>query len=185
MKRVCVCLILCCLLIGCGQNIGLEKSLMLREEISKGKGFRFQCTITADYVDSFRTFQLDCTVNSDGDVMFTVISPDSISGISGIVDGHEGKLTFDSHILSFPLLADGLLSPVSMPWIVIEALRGGYIRSSAEEDPLIKVTFDDTFSGQTLQVAAWIQGDLKLDHCEIIWEGRRILSMTVESFVWL
>ena len=72
-----------------------------------------------------------------------------------------------------------------MPWIVVEALRGGYIRSTGTDAEFVRLTLDDTYGQQTLQVDVWLTDDLKIDRCEVIWEGRRILSMNVEMFAWL
>jgi hypothetical protein len=75
---------------------------------------------------------MDCEADSQGSVSFRVVSPESISGITGSVDRDQGKLTFDDKALAFDLLADGQLSPVSAPWVMIHTLRGGYLSSCAE-----------------------------------------------------
>lgn len=183
MKRICIILLLCCMLFGCDDETQMEKVMSVRERISNGCNFR--CSIVADYIDRVKKFQLDCNVDSSGNVEFTVCSPESISGICGRIDGNGGTLTYDSYVLLFPLLADGALSPISVPWIVVEALRGGYIRSTGADAEFVRLTVDDTYGQQTLQVDVWLTDDLKIDRCEVIWEGRRILSMNVEMFAWL
>ena len=185
MRKIFIIVVLCSFLIGCGDNSGMDQAVELRNRLSQNQGISFCCTITADYVDSIRSFQLECEVNDVGDVLFRVISPDTISGITGHIDGKNGSFYFENYMVSYPLLADGLLSPVSMPWLVAKALLSGYIRSTSLDDDNIRITVDDTFSGQTLQVDFWIKEDLSIEYCEIIWEGRRLLSMKVESFAWL
>lgn len=185
MQKIFIIVLVCSFLFGCSDNEGADRAVETRNRFSQNKGISFCCTITADYVDSVRSFQLECEVDAGGNVTFQVVAPESISGITGCINGKNGNFLFDNYMLSYPLLADGLLSPVSMPWLIIQALRSGYIRSTSIDDDTIRITIDDTFSGQTLQVDSWIKEDLTIDYCEVFWEGRRLLSMTVDSFVWL
>lgn len=185
MQKIFIIVLLCSFLFGCSENEEMNRAVELRNRLCENKGISFCCTITADYVDNIRSFQLECEVESTGDVTFFVVAPESIAGIGGQIDGKNGSFQFDKYALSFPLMADELLSPVSMPWVIAKALRSGYIRSTSLDGDSIRITIDDTFMGQTLQVDAWIKEDLSIDYCEIIWEGRRLLSMKVESFAWL
>ena len=73
---------------------------------------------------------MDCKADSSGNLTFTVVKPETISGITGTLSGDGGNLTFDDTALHFELMAENQLSPVSAPWILIKTLRNGYITSN-------------------------------------------------------
>ena len=66
----------------------------------------FDASVTADYGDSLYTFSMHCQTDTQGQVRFTVTQPETISGITGTIDGTGGKLRFDDQILTFPLMAE-------------------------------------------------------------------------------
>lgn len=143
---------------------------------------RFRATVSADYGDMIHTFVLDCEADEAGNVAFSVAAPDTVSGITGTLTGKSGFLTFDSEVLAFSLLADGQLSPVSAPWILVSTLRGGYLRSCAETDSGWHLTIDDSYADNAMQVDIWLDGESIPTGAEIIWQGRRILTVKVENF---
>lgn len=154
----------------------------LRQNLQRSKGCTFQAQITADYKEELYQFQLECSSDELGNVTFTVISPETIAGISGRIDDAGGKLTFDDKMLAFPVLAEGLITPVSAPWVFIKTLRSGYITSAGSDGEDIHATINDSFEEQALQLDFWFDGENVPKRCEIIWQGRRILSMNVEEF---
>lgn len=146
---------------------------------------RFRATVSADYGDMIHTFVLDCEADTNGDVTFFVAAPDTISGITGRLTGESGFLTFDNEVLAFDLLADGQLSPVSAPWVMLSTLRGGYLRSCAETESGWHLTVDDTYADNAMQVDIWLDGENIPTGAEILWQGRRILTVKVEDFEFL
>ena len=157
--------------------------MLMRNRILSANECSFLAEITADYGEKIQTFTLSCTVDAQGDLAFCVVSPESISGIAGIIDDKGGKLKFDQTMLSFPLLADGQLSPVSAAWILMHTLRSGYIASCGTDENLNRATIYDSYSEDALQLEVWFDGDLTPVQGEIIWDGRRILTVTVSNFV--
>ena len=143
---------------------------------------RFRATVSADYGDMIHTFVLECEADERGDVAFSVAAPDTISGITGSLTGESGFLTFDGEILGFNMLADGQLSPVSAPWVLIHTLRGGYLRYCAETDSGLHLTIDDSYAENAMQVDIWLSGEHLPTGAEILWQGRRILTVKVENF---
>ena len=170
------------LLTGCmGGNQELERAMELRAKLLSG-GCSFQTEITADYGDKIHIFDLDCEADSQGNVGFSVTSPDSISGITGKLSNREGKLTFDDVALSFPLLADDQVTPVSAPYILIKTLQGGYVRSVGMDGEYLQITIDDSYEEDALQVDIWLNGENIPIRTEILYDGRRILSMMITDF---
>ena len=145
---------------------------------------RFRATVSADYGEMIQTFVMDCETDKQGNVEFLVAAPESISGITGRLTAESGFLTFDGEVLAFELLADGQLSPVSAPWVLVSTLRGGYLRSAADTEQGLHLTIDDSFADEPLQVDIWLEGDVPAG-AEILWQGRRILTLRVENFAFL
>lgn len=182
MKRILV--LLSCLLIlsGCGTENSTDRAMALRQKLLSCSGCSFDATITADYSDVVYTFAMQCQVKENGDVSFTVTQPDSISGITGIVTSEEGQLTFDSTVLSFSKLADGQITPVIAPWVFIHTLRSGYIRSCADTQDGVMLVIDDSYEKDPLQLDIWLNGQDIPVNAEILWQGRRIVSLKIENF---
>ena len=111
--------------------------------------------------------------------------PENISGISGTISQNSGKLTFDDQVLAFDILADGLVSPVSGPWVLMETLRGGYLTSCSQEGENLRVAIDDSYAEKALHLEVLLDRDDIPGQCEIYWQGRRLLSMAVKNFRYL
>lgn len=179
---MCVLLLFLC---GCSQSENcLNKGLELRSKLLQ-TACSFEARITADYGETVHQFTLQCTAHTDRSVSFTVIQPESISGITGTLSELAGELTFDGAALAFPLLADGELSPVSSPWIFINTLRSGYIRSGGMDGGEIRLTIDDSYEEDALQLDIWLDGQELPKYVQILWQGRSILSMDVCNFTFV
>lgn len=162
----------------------MARGLKLREKLL-GQACSFVANITADYGDKTYTFQIGCTADSDGSVSFIVVSPASISGISGTLKAESGYLTFDDTLLAFPLLADGEVSPVSAPWLLIKSLRSGYLSSAGHDGEFVLLTLSDSYEQEALHVDVWLDGNDLPYRCDILWQGRRVLSMELENFAFV
>lgn len=172
------------LLCGCSGNREMEDALAIRSRLLSS-GCSFRCEITADYIDHYEEFELECTAGTDGTVSFTVLEPESIRGIRGSVSGTDGTLEFEDLILAFPLMADERISPVAAPWLLISTLRSGYITASVREGELLHLTIDDTYAEDALTLEIWLEENGEVEACEIGWRGRRLLALEVEDFVYL
>ena len=170
------------LLTGCmGNHHALDSMMELRADLLSGN-CSFHTEVTADYGEKLHTFGMFCEGDSQGNLGFSVTSPDSIAEIEGTTTAKEGKLTFDDTVLSFPLLADDQVSPVSAPYLLLKTLRGGYVRSAGEEDGLVRVTVDDSYEEDALQLDIWLDGENLPLRAEVVYDGRRILSMNITDF---
>ena len=145
-------------------------------------GCSFRATVSADYGEMIHTFVLDCEAGGQGNVAFCVVAPETIAGITGTLTGDSGFLTFDQEVLAFSLLADEQLSPVSAPWILVHTLQGGYLRSCADVETGLRLTIDDSYAENAMQVDIWLDDNDIPTGAEILWQGRRILSLRVENF---
>ena len=146
------------------------------------QGCSFRVDITADYLDSLLTFTLDCVVDAEGTLDFTVVSPKEIAGIRGKIQAGQGRLVFADTVLSVPLLAEGELSPLSGPWVLISTLRGGYMVSAGKEGELLRLSVNDSYAENALRLEVWLDTSMVPQNAEIYRQGRRALSMTIKDF---
>ena len=156
--------------------------MVLRSKILKAEEVEFETDITADYGDILQRFSLTCCGNADGTIAFTVTEPESIAGITGKISGDSGLLTFDDVVLSLDLLTDDQLSPIGAPWIFLKTLRSGYLRGAGIEEDLLRLTVQDSYEEDSLQLDIWLGEDDAPVRTEILCDGKRILSMNIRSF---
>lgn len=182
MRRIFGVILVFLLLNGCSKSSKqMEQAMQLRDSILSSKGCSFEVTVTADYQDIYYTFDMSCDSDAIGNVLFEVISPDTISGITGIVTAKEGKLTFDDHILLFSTLAEGQITPVSAPWLFLNSLKGGYIKGCAMDSGGILLEIDDSYANGSMMQRIRIDHG-KPSYVEIFWDGSRVVTMDVKEF---
>lgn len=178
-----ICVLL--LLTGCkGSGDSLDRAMALRNRVLREDGCSFTATVTADYGEQIYVFKMACKTDREGDLTFTVAEPDTIAGITGKISGTGGAITFDDKVLAFQTIADGLVTPVTAPWLFMKTLRSGYLKDAAETEQGIEISIDDSYAEEALQLRIRTVGDLPAS-AEIFWQSRRILTITVENFSFL
>lgn len=183
MKKVGVLFLFLFLVTGCSNAPEeIERGMMLRSSLLQGNGCRFETEITADYGDRIHTFQVSCQGTQAGDIEFTVTSPQAISDITGFITEESGMLTFEGTALYFDPLAEDQITPVIAPWILLKTLRSGQITSACMEDALLRLTIDDSYEDDALQLDIWLGADNAPVRADILHNGRRIVSMKIEHF---
>ena len=158
----------------------MDRALALRSRLL-AQGVAFDSEIVADFSDKIYSFGVHCDFDGQGNLTFSVTEPDTIAGITGKVSARGGKLTFDDQALAFPTLADGQLSPVSAPWVLIHTLRSGYLTSAGMEGDKVRIAIDDSYADNALHLDIWLDEENLPAHCEILWKGRRVLSMAIKN----
>ena len=183
MKKLALSFLMLFLLTGCAQKTPeLQKAMELRESLLNGEGCSFLCEITADYGDSVHKFSADCQGDAQGNVTFTVTAPETISGIRGQISDRGGEILFDETALHFGLLTDRQLSPVSGPWIFLKTLRGGYLMNGGKEEDLIHIGARDSYEEDALLVDLWLGPGEMPQRSEILFRGRKILTLEIQDF---
>lgn len=183
-KTMAVFLLLAICLFGCdGENDALARAMQLRTSLLSAKMGSFDACVTADFgVDSY-TFCMACTFDADGNIAFRVTEPETIADITGSISASGGKLTFDDTALAFPLMGDGQLSPVSAPYLLLKALRGGYVRCCALEQGMCRVTVDDSYDADAHMLDIWLDEENLPIQADIYEENRRTMTLTIEKFL--
>ena len=156
--------------------------MALRAKLLEANSVSYDAQITADYGDKAYLFGMHCQGDRDGNIRFTVTEPESISGITGEIKKEGGALTFDDTALHIELLTDEQLNPVSAPWIFLQTLRSGYMTCAGMEGDLLRLTVDDSYEEDALQLDIWVNGQDIPVGAEILYDGRRILSMNIMDF---
>lgn len=183
MKKLASLMLVLVILTGCtGKRDELNRAMALRADLLGCESCSFDVTITADYGDTVHTFAMSCQGDNQGKLTFTVTQPETIAGITGVISAGEGALTFDDVALEFPLLADGQVTPVSGPWIFLKTLMGGYLTACGQEGDLLHLTIDDSYADDALQMEIWLNAENIPIQGEILFDGRRIVTMTIENF---
>lgn len=171
------------LLMGCSrENTELDRAMALRTSLLNGKGCSFDGQITADFGDKTYVFLLKYEADEKGNVDFIVLEPENIKEITGTIQGEGGMLRFDDKALAFPLLADGVLSPISGGWILLRALRSGYVRHCTAEGDLLRVTVDDSYEQDALTLDVWLNENNSPVQADLYEENRRIMTITLQNF---
>ena len=184
LKRIIIVFIAVLMLVGCSSGENLQaRAMKLRSALQGSEGCSFDAAITADYGQKTYTFAMGCQFDAHGNLSFTVKEPETIAGITGNVSFSAGELTFDGNALAFPILADGQATPVSAPWFLYKALVGGYLNSCVQEDQLLHLIVDDSYEDDAMQLDIWLGTDDLPVRAEILYENRRILTLSIENFV--
>ena len=184
MKRLLAVVGLMVFLMGCGaENSSTDGAVSLRNSILRCNQCSFNAQVTADYGDSLYTFDMVCKYDAEGDMSVTVTAPETISGVTARISKGTGQLTFDDKALTFALLADGVITPISAPWLFMEALTGGYISACGKDGDKLRIQIDDTFAEAQFHVDIWTMVDGTPARGEIVWQGRRIVSIEIKDFV--
>lgn len=170
-------------LVACsGQKDSYGQGMALRQKILEAKSCAFQSEITIDFGENQYTFSLDCSADTQNGFSFSVVAPKSISGITGSVDDSNGKITFDETLLAFPTLADGEIAPVAAPWLFWKALSGGYLRACGTDTEGLRLTIDDSYRGENLQVDVWLDEYDMPFRAEILWQGTKFITIAISQF---
>ena len=183
MKKRLIFLVTILLLCGCSRgNDQFDRAMSLRTGLLNANGCSFVAQVTADFTDKTYTFTMRCQSDQEGNIQFEVLEPSYISGITGSIRYDGGKLTFDDTALAFELQADGLMSPVSAPWVLVRALRGGYVRSCGREDGLLRLTVDDSYEEDALMLDIWVGEENAPVQADIYENNRRILTLVISDY---
>ena len=183
MKRVLFVLFTVVFLGGCkSDSTQMEQALAFRNAVLSADQCTFSAVVTTDYGDSLYTFGMDCISDKDGTLHITITKPETIDGITCTVAGETGKLLFDDKAVLFETLADGQITPVISPWLFMKVIRGGYIAFCERKDNNTELRIDDTFSDVSFSTEVYFDETKTPTFAEILWQGRRIVSIDISNF---
>ncbi len=183
MKLTAALMALLLFLTGCtGQRNQLDRATDLRKQILTASTCTFDTTIHANYEEEVYTFDLSCSADSEGNLTFCVLSPDSIADIRGNISDSGASLVFEDTVLAFPMLADGKVSPVTAPWLFMKTLRGGYLSGCAETDEGLLISLDDSYDENPLHVEICTDTHAVPLSADIYYQQQCVVTMQFRNF---
>lgn len=169
---------------GCARSDdSMKVALQFRSKLLASEQYTFDARITADYGDIVYTFLLKCQSQDSGDLSFSIIEPETISGITGTISQKGGKITFDDKALFFEEMAQGELTPVGAPWVMLNALKSGYIKGAGKSGDGILMQVDDSYAEKAMHLNVKLGSNHLPYFAEIFYDGRRIVSIEIEKFI--
>ena len=170
-------------LFGCSdESKYLNNIIGLRELLNNSSKCSYVASVTLDYGDSLYVFSANCTLDAENNMDFTIIEPVSIEGISGQLSGETGKLLFDEAVLAFPMLAGGDMMPITAPWLLVRTLKSGYINACGSNSTGYFARIDDSYNGVELFTEVSFDESNNPISADIVWDGKRIVSITIRDF---
>ena len=94
-------------------------------------------------------------------------------------------MVFEDTVIAFPLLADGQVSPITGPWVMMKALRSGYMNGAGMDGEYLQLSLDDSYGENALRVNVWLDDSDRPVNADIYWNERRVLSIKVADFRFL
>ena len=64
----------------------------------------------------------------------------------------------------------------------MKTLRSGYLRAAGMEEDMLRLTIDDSYEDNALQLDIWLDEGHLPKRAEVLCEGRMILSLDVRNF---
>ena len=182
MRRILSLCLICFILTGCkGEENLLERGITFRSELVASGGCRFRAHITADYGQEVQNFTLDCESDGDGIVTFCVVEPETISDITGTMEGEKGIVTYDGLQLVYPLLVYERLSPVSAPALIVRCWLKEFILSAGYDGTLYRITYEKKIQEKDLLIDTYFEKDIPIS-AELCYNGYRILNVQITDF---
>ncbi len=184
MSRILSLILLLSLLTGCkGEESLLAQAIAFRGELISRGGCSFSAKITADYGEEVQQFSLQCEADENGQVYFCVAEPETLEGISGIMEGKNGLITYDGLQLAFPLLAYDQVSPVSATAFTVDCWLKEYILSAGMSDGIYRVSYEKKIHGNELLIDTYFEKDIPIS-AELCYNGYRIIKIEIRNFLF-
>ena len=158
-----------------------QPPLDFRTALLQSGGCAFDADLTLNYGDESAQFSLRCQADLASGADLTVTAPDSISGLCAHVGTDGLTLTYDGAELGFPDL--GRLTPLCAPWLLTDALAGGYLAWSGPEGETWRATYRSGYGREELQIDVWFQQNLPI-RAEFTSDGELLLTAGIENFTF-
>ena len=183
MRRFVVTILVCLLcFFGCSKEEGhLASAIEFRAKLVQAGGCSYTALITADYGDYIQSFRLSCDADVQGNVRFTLIEPETLSGISATVTEGGSRIDYDGLIVALEQLADDRLAPAAAPGIILESWLSGYIQWAGHDEEVYRVTYRQELNYVLFSIDTFFKNELPFS-AEVCYNNERILEMKIEEF---
>jgi len=160
-----------------------QQALEIRTSLMEAGGCSFTADVTANYGDRVYAFVLACRYEN-GEAQLEVLEPEAIAGIRAETSQHGTELIFEGTELEFGQLANGFVSPVAAPWLLVQCWIEEYIAYAGADGELERVTYLRGYHDEELAVDTWFRGKIPV-YAEVAQEGVRCLTAEIHDFQML
>ncbi len=182
MRRLTLLLLSLCFLTACkGEESILSRANVFRSELLSHESCSFVAKIQADSGQEIHDFTLSCIGDAQGGITLQVLEPETIAGICATVDGSSGKLSYEGLSLGFPLMAQGQISPVSAPAVLLECWRECFILSAGEQESLYRASYEKKMLNDVLLVDTYFENGIPIS-ADLWYNKSKILHMDILDF---
>ena len=171
-----------CLLCACagGGNDPLQAAMDYRTALLGHGGCAFELEARADTGDLPWNLTLACALDASGSGTVTVLAPESIAGISAVVENGGASLRCEDLTLGLGTLPGTALSPADAPGRLARAWAEAWIVSAGAEGRELLVCFEDG----SLTVRTWFDGEGFPTRAELETDGQVRFTGEIKNFTW-
>ena len=159
----------------------MERAIAFRGKLISGGGCSFRAQITADYGQEVQHFTLECEADGEGRITFSVSEPSTVEGITGVMEGEEGTITYDGLQLAFPLMVYGQISPVSAPALLVSSWLKEFILSAGMDENTYRATYEKKINEKVLLIDTYFEKDIPIS-AELCYNGYKVVHMNITNF---
>ena len=169
-------------LVGCSSDHADNGQFALdfRTTMLGSSGCSFSAKITADYEEHVFVFAVDCR-SKDGQMHLCVKEPESIAGIAATVSDSGTELVFEDVELDFGQLANGRVSPVTVPGLLEQCWRSAYIAWSGADGEAQRITYLHGYNSEELTVDTWFSDGVPF-YAEVLCDNVKCISVEILNF---
>lgn len=167
----------------CGN--GEERLQEIRTKLDSTGEITLTAVLTAQSEEKILEYMLSCRY-TDGDTIVTIVSPESVAGITARVSGEELAISYGDAALELELLTETGIVPVAVLPNMISALLEGHLQStSVGIHGEIACIIGEFFADDGLTVSMWFR---EMDSVPIygeLWEnGTRVAWCEISDWVY-
>ena len=159
----------------------MDRAIAFRGRLISGGGCSFRAQITADYGQEVQHFALECEADEDGQISFSVIEPSTVEGITGVVQGDEGTITYDGLQLVFPLMVYGQISPVSAPALLASSWVKEFILSAGMDGNIYRASYEKKINDKVILIDTYFEKDIPIS-ADLCYNGYTVMHMNITNF---
>lgn len=189
MRRwLCVPMMALCLLSGCGD--GAEEESNLQMPYQNMSGCTMRAELSCEQEGLLWEGELECDYCPEGESRIRVLAPETIAGVTAVVDGGTRRLEYEDLCLDIGDLSPEEISPMEALPQLMDALREGWLLEENEEEwediPCWRVELDQTGpQGGKILSTLWLKTEDGTPlRGEIAVEGERIFTAEFTEFAF-
>lgn len=176
------------LLAACGGGEGETETADLRDRYHDMTGCTMEAVVSCDQEGLAWEAVLRCDYVPDGESTVEVLAPETIAGVTAVLEEPGWRLEYEGDSLNAGTLSDEEISPAACLPRLMNALRDGWLLEENQEDwsgtPCIRLTVDQTgVKDAKILSTLWLrQDDGTPLRGEITVDGEIILTADFTSF---